>query len=253
MKAVLPFTLIILGLIYYFSFNYLYTSAKNDIINQQIENAKVQAELTSSLLTEKLRSGYSKEQVKDEFQKSIENMSIENSFVCMFDSTGREICHPSEQKVGEVLKENNSTIQSLSNENVEQNFKQAIMEGKAIGGLRRLKTYTEVVYLSPVENTGWMVASHSNILRFQDIFGRLKEKLILIFLLIWLSSSLIIYFFLQQINSNNLKRISEINRNTGTQYINELKEFRENLSQAVKGEPETKRLLADKGAKLKTC
>ena len=252
MKLGLPLTLVILGLIYYFSFNYIYSSAKNDIINQQIENSKIQAQLTSNLLTEKLSDGYSKKQVRDEFQKSIQNMSIENSFVCMFDSSGREICHPDQQKIGIVLNEDNSVIQSISNESVEQNFKEAIQEGKSMGGLRKLKTYTEVVYLSPVKNTGWVVASHSNILKLQEIFNQLREKLILIFLLVWLSSSLLIYFFLQRINSINLAKLSEINRNTGTLYFNELKAFNENLSKTIKKEStEAKRLLADKGTKLK--
>ena len=42
-------------------------------------------------------------------------MSTENSFVCMFDSTGREICHPNPQKIGAGLAENNSVINSVSN------------------------------------------------------------------------------------------------------------------------------------------
>lgn len=252
MKISLPLTLLVLALIYYFSFDYIYSSAKNDIINQQIENAKIQATLTSNLLAVKLESGYSRKQAQDEFQKSIENMSIENSFVCMFDSSGREICHPDQQKVGIVLEENNSVIQSISNESVEQNFKEAIREGKSAGGLRKLKTYTEVVYLSPVKNTGWVVASHSNILRLQEIFNQLKEKLILIFLLVWLSSSFLIYFSLQHINSGNLKKLSEINRNTGAQYFNELRVLSENLSKTIKKEStDAKRLLADKGTRLK--
>jgi hypothetical protein len=252
MKVSLPLTLIALSLIYYFSFDYIYSSAKNDIVNQQIQNAKVQAMLASNLLAVKLESGYSQKLIQYEFQKSIENMPIDNSFVCMFDSTGREICHPNQQKVGKVLEENNSVIQFTSNESVEQNFKKAIQEGKSVGGLRKLKTYTEIVYLSPVKKTGWVVASHSNILKLQEIFIQLREKLILIFLLIWLSSTLLIYFFMQRFNSTNLAKLSEINRNTGAQYFNKLRELNENVLKTMKKEtPETKRLLVDKGSRLK--
>ena len=252
MKLALPSILIILGLIYYFSFDYIYTSAKNNIINQQVENSKMQADIISNLLTEKLDAGYTRKQVREEFQKSIENMSIENSFVCMFDSTGREICHPNQQKIGIVLDENNSTIQSVSNIDVEQNFKQAIQQNKSTGGLRRLKNYTEVVYLSPVKSTGWVVASHSNIIKLQKIFRNLKEKLFLIFVLVWLSSSSLIFFFLQYINTNNLKKLSELNRDTGSQYFKEIKAINENLASSIQKESvETKRLLADKGTKLK--
>lgn len=251
-KIVLPSVLLILGVVYYFSFEYIYTSAKNNIVNQQVENAKIQADLISNILTEKLRAGDSKEQVRAELQKSIEDMPIENSFVCMFDSTGREICHPNRQKIGILLEENNSIIKSVSNIDAEQNFKQAIKQSKSTGGLRKLKTHTEIVYLSPVKKTGWVVASHANVIRFQKIFDNLKEKLFLIFTLVWLSTSLLIFFFLQYMNANNLKKISELNRDTGTQYFKELKAINEALSSSAIPEPsETKRLLADKGTKLK--
>jgi hypothetical protein len=232
---------------YYYSFNYVYSSATNDLLNQQIENSKNQAILISKMLHERLNSGYSKNQVREEFQKSIENMSIENSFVCMFDSTGREICHPNEQKIGSILSENNSVIKSISNQKAEINFKKAIIEKKSTGGLRKMKKYTEIVYLNPVKNTNWIVASHANVEKFRTIFSNLKEKLSLIFILVWLSSSLLIYFFLQFMNSNNLKKIGEINRDTGKQYFNELKTISKTLD---KKEEITKRVLADKGNQL---
>jgi hypothetical protein len=204
------------------------------------------------VLTEKLMTGESKEKVREEFQKSIEDMSVENSFVCMFDTTGREICHPKRQKIGKILEENNSIIKSVSNIDVERNFKQAVIQSKSTGGLRELESYTEIVYLSPVKSVGWVVASHTNVIKFQKIFSSLKEKLFLIFVLVWLSSSLLIFFFLQYINANNLKKLSELNRDTGSQYFKELKAINDSLSSSTIQEPsETKRLLADKGTKLK--
>ncbi|PHS60741.1 MAG: hypothetical protein COB12_12745 [Flavobacterium sp.] len=251
-RIILPIILLLLSIIYYFSFNYVYTTAVNEILTQQVENSKVQASLISNLLYERLNSGIPEKQVREELQKSLENMSTENSFVCMFDGKGKEICHPDIRKIGVTLTENNSTIKSISNLETELNFKKAILERKEAGGLRTLKSYTEIVYLSPVKNMDWVVASHSNILNFQSTFDNLKEKLALIFIVVWLSSSLLIYFFLQYINSKNLKRISEINRNTGNQYFNDLKEIKNKItSTALKSNPsETKRILADRGNKL---
>jgi len=183
-KVTLPIILIILGVIYYFSFNYVYKSATNDLLNQQIETSKNQANLISNLLAEKLRSGFTKEQVKNELQRSIENSSTAYSFVCMFDDTGREICHPNKEKIGKLLSKNNSVIKSISNDEVEKNFKDAILEKRAIGGIRKMKNSTEIVYLSPVQNSNWVVASHSNVIKFKEIFKNLKQKLGLLFLLI---------------------------------------------------------------------
>jgi len=248
---ILPTILLFLGLIYYFSFDYVYSSAINNLLNQQIENSKNQANLVSNLLSEKLKAGYTKSEIINELQKSIGNSSIENSFICMFDDTGKEICHPNAQRIGKTLSENNSTIKSISNQNIEKNFKEAVMGKKSIGGLRKMKNYTEIVYLSPVKNTEWIVASHQNIIKFKEVLDNLKEKLSLIFILVWLSSSLLIYFFLQYINSNSLKNISEINRKTGEQYFNELKTLNKTISNSSNNsDTKNKRLLADKGTKL---
>lgn len=250
-EIILPTILLFLGLIYYFSFDYVYSSAINNLLNQQIENSKNQANLVSNLLSEKLKAGYTKSEIINELQKSIENSSIENSFICMFDDTGKEICHPNAQRIGKTLSENNSTIKSISNQNIEKNFKEAVMGKKSIGGLRKMKNYTEIVYLSPVKNTEWIVASHQNIIKFKEVLDNLKEKLSLIFILVWLSSSLLIYFFLQYINSNSLKNISEINRKTGEQYFNELKTLNKTISNSSNNsDTKNKRLLADKGTKL---
>jgi hypothetical protein len=251
-RIILPSILLLLGIIYYFSFNYVYNTAVNDILNQQVENSKVQANLISNLLYEKLNSGIPEKQVREELQKSLENMSTENSFVCLFDGNGKEICHPNISKIGVTLSENNSTLKSISNLETELNFKKAILERQETGGLRTLKSYTEIVYLSPVKNKDWVVASHSNILKFQTVFDNLKEKLVLIFILVWLSSSLLIYFFLQYINSRNLKSISELNRKTGKKYFNDLKEIKSEIANAsFKNKPsETERILADRGNKL---
>lgn len=250
--TVLIIVVLILGIIYYFSFDYINTSANKNIINLQLENSKIQADIVSNLLEERLKQGYSKEQVRNEFQNSIENMSIENSFVCMFDSTGKEICHPIRKKIGVVLAEDNSIIRSLANVEVGLNFKQAIMEMKSKGGIRELKSYTEVVYLSPVKNSGWIVASHASLIKFQEEFSRQKEKGLFIFILVWISSSLLIFLFLFHINAISLKKVSKLNRNTSAQYFKELKAINEKLLKPVKGgQGEVKRLLADKGTKLK--
>ncbi len=253
MKAtVLIIVVLILGIIYYFSFDYINNSAKKRIINLQIENAKIQADIVSNMLEERLKQGFSKEQVRTEFQNSIENMSTEISFVCMFDSTGKEICHPLREKVGVVLAEDNSIIRSLANEEIELNFKHAIMDMTSKGGIRELKKYTEVVYLSPVKNTSWVVASHASLVKLQKEFKAQKEKGLFIFILVWLSTSLLIFLFLSHINAISLKKVSKLNRNTSVQYFKELKAINEKLLKPVKGElGEVKRLLADKGTKLK--
>ena len=248
-KITLLFILFALAIVYFMSFSFAYKSATEDLINNQIETSKNQANLIASLLSERINAGFPKEQVKNELQQSIENNSTEFSFVCMFDDTGREICHPNKEKIGKVLSKNNSVIKSVNNFKVIDNFKQAIMNKQAVGGLRKLKKYTEIVYLSPVKGTNWVVASHANVIKFKETFKNLKGRLFFLFLLVWLSSALLIYFFLQKINSQHLKELELLNREIGTIYFNQLTRFEETIN-SPKTSQKPGRFLANKGYQL---
>lgn len=248
-KLLLPFILIILGIIFYLSFNFTFTSVTNNLLQQQVETSKNQANLISNILEIRLKNGVSKNDVLSELQKSIEDFSTENSFVCMFDNTGKEICHPNKERIGQTLSENNSIIKLGSNFEIENNFKNAIINEKSTGGIRKMESHTEIVYLSPVKDSEWIIASHSNIDRHKNIINDLKERLLFTFTTIWLVSSLIIFFFLNFINRKNLKEISDNNKITSENYFNELKSIQSNYIKPEQ-KKEIDRLLVDKGAKL---
>ena len=240
-----------LGVVNYFSFSFIYHEAAKKLIAQQVDTSKNQANLIAKLLERQIANGASKKKVKDDFQNSIENSSTEVSFVCMFNDSGTEICHPNKTKIGKVLAENNSVITDISNPEIEQNFKEAVLNKLQTGGLRKLKNYTEVVYLNPVKNTNWIVASHANIKRFRTIFKDLKLKLIFLFLVIWLISSLVIYFFLDRIHSNNLKKISVLNEKIAKQHLHDLQAINQKKTHSPKNEKVfSNRFLAERKAQL---
>ena len=241
--------LLLLGIVYYLSFNYIYKENTQKLISQQVETSKNQATLIARLLEQQLKEGKNKNTVKEEFQKSIENMPIDNSFVCMFDDSGREICHPNRNKIGEILSTNNSVIKNIANGKVIENFKESILAKKEIGGLRKLKDYTEIVYLSPVKNSNWIVASHANVTRFKTVFKDLKQKIFFLFVFVWLISSLLIYFFLERINTKNLKDLSILNKKMASTHFEGLQLLEKKLSETKTPNVNT-RFLADRGAKL---
>ena len=240
------FTLILitvfLGVIYYLSLSFIYKETTKKIITQQVETSKNQASLIAKFLERQIINGEDKEKVKNDFQSSIENSSTAVSFVCMFDNTGKEICHPNKAKIGKVLEENNSIITNITNPELIRNFKTSILTKQNTGGLRKLKNYTEVVYLNPVKNTNWIVASHASIERFKTIFEDLKLKLSFLFLLIWLVSSLLIYFFLDRIQTANLNRINTLNKKVAKQYFDDLQA----INNQIKKTATTKELFADR-------
>ncbi len=250
-KITLPIVLILLGVVYYFSFTYIYTQAVNQLLSQQVETSKNQANLIANFLAEQIATGKELEKVKQELQASIENTSTENSFVCMFDDSGVEVCHPNKEKIGKVLDKNNSVIKNIENQKIIQNFKESILKKQEIGGLRKLKNYTEIVYLSPVKNTNWIVASHANVEKFKANFKNLKEKLIFLFVSIWLISSLLLFFFLQQIHTQNLEKLRDLNQNTASKYLTDLDLIYKKINIQNKTENQKiNRLLADRGSLL---
>ena len=247
-KFLLPFILLVLGIVFYFSFNFSFTSVTNNLLQQQIKTSKYQADLISNLLATRLENGISKNTVASELQKSIEKYNTENSFICMFDNTGKEICHPNKEKIGKILSENKSVIQLGSNFEIENNFKSAIINKKSIGGIRKMENHTEIVYLSPVKNSNWIIASHSNIEKQKTLINHLKENLLFTFIILWLLSSLLIFLFLNHIDKRNLKEISKNNKTISKKYFNELKNIQTKFNNPKNKTIE--RLLADKGAKL---
>ena len=240
-----------LGVVYYLSFNYIYKENTKKLISQQIETSKNEAKLISKLLEQQLLDGKNKQKVKENFQKSIENAPIDNSFVCMFDDTGVEICHPNKEKIGKVLGENNSVIKSISNDEVINNFKESILQKREIGGLRKLKNYTEIVYLSPVKNSNWIVASHANVAKFKSIFSDLKQKLFFLFVIVWLISSLLIYFFLERINTNNLHALSKLNKKIAANHFNDIQAIQNNFTGVnIESQKPDTRFLTNHGTQL---
>jgi hypothetical protein len=169
----------------------------------------------------------------------------------MFDDSGKEICHPNKEKIGKVLEENNSIITNISNPDIIQNFKKSVLSKKQTGGLRKLKNYTEVVYLNPVKNTNWIVASHANIKNFKKIFDDLKLKLSFLFTILWLLSTLLIYHLLERINQQNLKNISTINKDISKKYLDGLQKISKKIANPSEVDKTfSKRFLAERKAQL---
>ena len=107
----------VLGLIFYTSFHFIYKSSTDNIIDQQVETSKIQADIVSKILEQQIEMGFNKAEIIEGLQKSIQNSSTEYSFICMFDTTGKELCHPDVDKIGQVLTKNNSICESGSNIN----------------------------------------------------------------------------------------------------------------------------------------
>ncbi|RNL87848.1 LytTR family transcriptional regulator [Sinomicrobium pectinilyticum] len=166
----------------YFSMNYLLEISTNHFLQTQIESSKREASEVSSLVQFQLENGLSKEQVIDNLQRSLENTSMESGFVCMFNWSGVEICHPNPEKIGQQILPEESFVQpAVYTEPDPYDLYNLLKQKKETGGIREFSDEgrgSEIIYLYPVKNTDWIVAAHANIDHIKGRMQRLKSNFI---------------------------------------------------------------------------
>lgn len=249
MMIILSIILVLAG-IYYFGFNFIYRSSCNELMEQQLKVARYQSELVANLLSDELDKGTPKIEVIDHLQQALEKSSTDPVFICMFNKAGKEICHPDRKNVGYVVPEG-SSIKSFSNISLEENFRAVLSKSVAYGGMHTIEGRTEVIYLSPVKNTDWIIASHSNVASLENTLIDIKTKLQLFFILTWVCSVALILFlinllyqrYFSKITNENLKIQNQVMEVQMTEGQSENIQKKENL-------PTVKRFLAEKGLKL---
>lgn len=171
--TLLGLSLIVL-LISALTMNYLFLSARNRLLEAQLEFSKREAREIQKLLEGQLAGGIPKEKVAATLQRSIENTDTQSGFLCMYDTTGKEICHPDPSRIGRQIDKDNSVIGTIAGQGT-QPFYELLNEGKAAGGLRTFSPSrggSEIIFVQPVTNTSWMLASHANL---QTIYRQIEE------------------------------------------------------------------------------
>ena len=206
----------------YFSMNYLVKVSTNQFLEVQMESSKREAQEFSKLISIQIENGVDRDTVIDNIQKSIEGTNIESGFICMFDWSGVEICHPNPEKIGQQVNPNHSFVRPINDEiNAEDFYNLLTKNREEVGGLRDFTSSeknSEIIYLYPVENTDWIVAAHANIVRIDKHMKDLKINFILIYLLssvVIILLSIITVRFLgshyeKELENKNLHLIDEV-------------------------------------------
>lgn len=177
---------IIVFIIGYFGMNYMVKVSANQFLEIQIESSKREAREFSELVSSQLENGIAREIVVANIQKSIEGTDIESGFVCMFDWSGVEICHPDPQKIGKQTNPNESFVRSIDNEINSEDFYDLLVNKESGGGIRDFPEQnreSEIIYLYPVKDSDWIIAAHANIGKIEKQIKQLKFNFLLVYLL----------------------------------------------------------------------
>jgi len=166
--------------------NYMVKVSANQFLEIQIESSKREAREFAELVASQLENGIDRETVIANIQKSIEGTDIESGFVCMFDWSGVEICHPDPQKIGKKTNPNESYVRSIDNEINSEDFYGLLTNRKQKGGIRDFPNEdrnSEIIYLYPVKNSDWIIAAHANIDKIEKQIDNLRFNFLLVYLL----------------------------------------------------------------------
>ncbi len=176
----------IVFIIGYFSMTYMVKVSTNQFLTIQIESSKREAREFAELISFQIANGIDRKTIINDVQKSIEGTNIETGYIGMFDWSGVEICNPNPQKIGKRTNPDESYVRPVDNEINSEDFYDLLSNKKAQGGIRNFSDESknsEIIYLFPVKNSDWIIASHANIDRIEKQIGKLKFNFLLVYLL----------------------------------------------------------------------
>lgn len=183
--------------------NYLIKVSTNQFLEIQIESSKREAREFSNLVSYQIENGIDREIVISNIQKSIEGTNTESGFICMFDWSGVEICHPDPQKIGKQTSPDESYVRPIDAGIDSEDFYELLKNKKQQGGVREFNTdrSSEIIYLYPVRNTDWIIAAHANINKIQKAIDKLKVNFLLVYLLTSISIILLSIFIVRYLGN----------------------------------------------------
>ena len=194
---------IIVFVIGYFNMNYLIKVSTNQFLEMQIESSKREAREFSNLVSYQIENGIDRDIVINNIQKSIEGTNTESGFICMFDWSGVEICHPDPQMIGKQTSPDESYVRSIDASIDSEDFYQLLTNKKQRGGLREFNNQrsSEIIYLYPVKNSDWIIAAHANIEKIDKAIKRLRVNFLIVYLLTSISIILLSIFIVRYLGN----------------------------------------------------
>ncbi len=189
-----------MGLLFLFVFiTFLGTSflSKHQIentLNHHIQTAQQESK-TIATLCEDVIDKTKKEELRERIQKSItfsENQLIFNS---VLDWSGKYICYPDKKEIGSIVPPKNSALQLSDQADLNGQLLYTILfEGETN------TTTSEIILLTPVNGSDWIIGSHINKTRIFEEATALKNRLYATFAIITLITLLFVLVALRSIS-----------------------------------------------------
>ncbi|MEZ4811594.1 MAG: LytTR family DNA-binding domain-containing protein [Allomuricauda sp.] len=160
--------------------SYFLESTSYELIDSQLEFAKKEAKTFATLVSYQLLNGASKDSVAVQAQKGLQDTHQNNVFLSIIDWSGKIVCHPEIQNVGQDARSEKSLVSSVADNLTADEFYTIYKE------VDMAENDSEVTFMYPIESSDWIVVSHINLKRLNSQLERLKYRFYTIFSIIGL-------------------------------------------------------------------
>jgi DNA-binding LytR/AlgR family response regulator len=203
-----------------FGVKYFVKASANQLISVQLESSKREANEIAKLIYYQIKNKTEKSIIIDNIQNTIKNTNDNSWFICVFDWSGKEICHPDITKVGQKVSSNETLLSSLKEEKNADRLYELLFENFENTQKENNRNKSEIIHIAPVENSDLIVAAHANIDRVSSQIKKLKTNFYIIFSIMGVLIILISFLAVRVIGSHYEKKLELKNTNLETELIN---------------------------------
>ncbi|WP_025741033.1 LytTR family transcriptional regulator [Aquimarina pacifica] len=216
----------------YFSVSYLLGLGTEQFLKIQIESSKRESRQIANFMSSQIKDNVDKETIIRTVQKSIENTNTEIGFICVFDRTGKQICHPDPRKIGKKTLPEKSYVSAIGDEINAKDFYSYLQHKKEGGGIRNfIGTHptSEIIYIAPVDHVDWIVAGHANMDKINEEHDRLKTNFIVVYIGTGTVIVLLSFLMVRLVGSSYERRLELKNEKLSEEVLN-LSQLNQDLS-----------------------
>jgi DNA-binding LytR/AlgR family response regulator len=192
---------------------YFIKVSANQLIEVQVESSKREASEVAKLIGFQLLAALEKEEIVGNIQRIIENSNTDTWFISVFNWGGKEVCHPDKTKVGQKVNSNKTLLLSLKDKNNSDDLFYLLTRNNS-------QSTSEIIHISPIENSDLIVASHVNISNFSAQMNTLKSNFYLIFLMMGVLVIVLSFAAVRIIGSAYEKQLESKNSTLASEVVN---------------------------------
>ena len=158
-------------------------------LENEIESSQQQARQIALMSASAFDNKIEKDTIILSIKNIIENTDKQNIFISVFDWSGKIVSYPDNTRVGEKAEQESATARNMKNAITgEELYTYITSLNDSILSTKK----SEIIYLTPVASMDWIVAGHINISNVHSELNEWKSQTYLVFLIIMLSSLLIV-------------------------------------------------------------